>query len=77
MNEKEKRGGRKRNLRVNVVGIKGSALRRKAKSGTNVGDGRVKFFEGKFAVFVGVELVKLMVDERGEDLVVGNQLHNF
>ena len=65
------------NLRVNAVGTRGSGGRRKAKSGTNVGDGRVKFLEGKFAVFVRVELVKLMVDERGEDVVVANQLHNF
>lgn len=70
---RENEGGS--NLGVNVIGIGRCAVDGEAKGGADVVDGGLELLEGELTVVVGVELLELVVDEIGEDLVVLNQLH--
>lgn len=60
-----------------MVGVGGGALGWEAKSGADVGDGRLELVDGELTVLVLVELLELMVDEAAEHLLVPNQPHYF
>lgn len=57
-----------------MVGFRGSAVGGQAEGGADILDGGMELFEGELTVAIRVELLKLVMDEVGEDVVVLNQL---
>lgn len=58
-----------------MIGLRRGAPRRQTKGSADVLDGRLQLFDGKLAVAIGVEFLKLVIHEAAENFLVLNQLH--